>query len=176
MRKPCKFEECDRDSRALGYCGSHYRQYKNGATLTKLGNTTCRLSAEVVYRDYLGRKQCKRCRAWLPERFFAPTTVVSDGLRTNCNNCRSVQRQEQTYNLSEQQLGEMLEAQNFGCAICATRVPGGMGTWHVDHDHRCCPGKRSCGACVRGLLCYQCNVSLCRIERNYERIVSYLHG
>jgi hypothetical protein len=31
---------------------------------------------------------------------------------------------------------------------------------HVDHDHNHCKGDRSCGDCVRGLLCADCNRGL----------------
>ena len=42
--------------------------------------------------------------------------------------------------------------------MCGTPEPGGHGTWNVDHDHACCPeGGRSCGKCIRGLLCMECN-------------------
>lgn len=34
----------------------------------------------------------------------------------------------------------------------------------VDHDHACCPGTRTCGACVRGILCGPCNTRLGILE------------
>ena len=51
------------------------------------------------------------------------------------------------------------DAQGNACAICGTQDPGKRG-WHIDHDHSCCPGKTSCGLCVRGLLCSRCNIGL----------------
>lgn len=35
----------------------------------------------------------------------------------------------------------------------------------VDHDHRCCPGKKSCGRCIRKLLCLSCNIAVGIIEK-----------
>lgn len=35
-----------------------------------------------------------------------------------------------------------------GCNLC-----GRADDLVVDHDHQCCPGKKSCGLCVRGVLC-----------------------
>jgi len=50
----------------------------------------------------------------------------------------------------------LLDAQNGKCAICTTPVARG----NVDHDHSCCAGYRSCGRCVRGVLCGGCNRGL----------------
>ncbi len=44
----------------------------------------------------------------------------------------------------------------------------------VDHDHLCCPEKRSCGRCVRGLLCLRCNTGLGYVERMYDMARAYL--
>jgi hypothetical protein len=55
---------------------------------------------------------------------------------------------------------DMLTAQDGHCAICPTTPEQNGKALAVDHDHECCPGRRSCGKCVRGLLCDRCNRQL----------------
>lgn len=58
----------------------------------------------------------------------------------------------------------MLLIQGGRCATCgvvAARQPTSL---HIDHDHSCCPGTFSCGRCVRGLLCSNCNNTLGRVK------------
>ncbi|WP_425544022.1 endonuclease domain-containing protein [Streptomyces crystallinus] len=46
-----------------------------------------------------------------------------------------------------------------GRCLCGTENPGQTG-WHLDHAHSCMSGHKPanyCSACVRGLLCIQCN-------------------
>jgi hypothetical protein len=49
----------------------------------------------------------------------------------------------------------MYESQDRACAGCHTPMPDAA--LEIDHDHACCPGERSCGRCVRGLVCRSCN-------------------
>jgi hypothetical protein len=49
----------------------------------------------------------------------------------------------------------------------------------IDHDHSCCPVplsgvSRSCGKCVRGLLCVRCNTWLGWLEKYAESARTYL--
>lgn len=47
----------------------------------------------------------------------------------------------------------------------------------MDHDHACCADKnKSCGKCVRGLLCHNCNIALGHIERRLQLARSYLNS
>lgn len=62
------------------------------------------------------------------------------------------------YNISGADYERLLSSQGGTCAICG--IKPGSRRLAVDHDHACCPGRRSCGRCVRGLLCKRCNFYL----------------
>lgn len=61
------------------------------------------------------------------------------------------------HNLSLEKYNEILASQGYSCAICKVNHLEVKRSLYIDHDHSCCPGKTSCGACIRGLLCTQCN-------------------
>ena len=75
------------------------------------------------------------------------------------------------YKISTEQYWKLFDEQKGLCAICGEPetvirklkiydVPYTSCRLCVDHDHSCCPGPRSCGKCVRGLLCNACNSML----------------
>lgn len=71
------------------------------------------------------------------------------------------------FGLTPAAFAALVERSGGRCAICSTADPGGKhDTWHVDHDHRCCPRGRSCGSCIRGILCSNCNLGLGHFKDN----------
>lgn len=65
------------------------------------------------------------------------------------------------YGLTVEQHDALLKKQGGVCAICRQPDTEKKGNLVVDHDHQCCPKKdRSCGKCVRGLLCHKCNQAI----------------
>jgi Recombination endonuclease VII len=78
-----------------------------------------------------------------------------------------------SYGLTQEQFDRLLAVQQYTCGMCHEPFKGQL--IHVDHDHACCQKKnRSCGECVRGLLCHACNIALGYIERRYAMARAYL--
>lgn len=77
---------------------------------------------------------------------------------------------------------EMFRAQGGCCAICKrpewrTTPKGAIIMLAVDHDHACCPGRESCGECVRALLCTDCNTAMGLMAENVirmQRMIDYV--
>ena len=80
---------------------------------------------------------------------------------------RQRERQLARYGLTGEQFAQLLASQGGGCAVC-----GGTTDLCVDHDHTCCPGRNTCGKCVRGLLCSFCNRSIGMMADSSERLRS----
>lgn len=78
-----------------------------------------------------------------------------------------------SFKITPEQYQAMFEMQGGVCAICGSQ-PGASQVLAVDHDHACCPGERTCGSCIRGLLCRQCNSYLGRIKEDPAGLLRYL--
>jgi len=76
------------------------------------------------------------------------------------------------HGITAAQYDVLLAGQEGVCAICGTSEPRGRGRFHVDHDHSCCPGKKSCGKCIRGLLCGNCNPGLGAFSDNPDLLIA----
>lgn len=87
------------------------------------------------------------------------------------------------YSISLEDLVLIYEAQGGGCAICNRGLPhpadenGDKWQSNIDHDHACCPTDTTCGKCVRGILCRDCNLMLGHAKDNLSTLkkgVEYL--
>jgi len=69
------------------------------------------------------------------------------------------------FGLTPEEYEALLKSQGSGCAICRMTPEENGRRLAVDHDHACCPDRmKTCGACVRGLLCMKCNNHLGVVE------------
>lgn len=142
-----------------GLCMHHWRQKQDGKALVPLRGNRNRGSA-VLDRDAEGRKQCYACEEWKAVEEFSFSSGSSDGLSHRCRRCHASAIKKTRYGLDPRDLDRLLVNQGGGCAICGTTSLTDGRQLSVDHDHRCCPGETSCGDCVRGLLCPDCNRAL----------------
>lgn len=133
-------------------------------------------------------KTCVKCDEWCFWEEFYSDNNKRDGLRSDCKRCRKLyekghyeinkdnkqQYSRDYYNLNPlenafrnrankfgltvESLQLLYEIQQHRCAWCG-RHKDDLKYLCIDHDRGCCPEDRSCGKCVRRLLCDGCNIT-----------------
>lgn len=190
-RYQCGGPECSRRAGASGLCRSHYKQRHLGKHLTSLLVATKDLgrpshcTVPNCDRPHKARGLCKAHRDQVakgqdlrPVAEYDPDRVCSE---SGCEKpavvrglCRAdyqfYQHDLPRYGLTAEQYERMYLAQGGVCAVCGGTNPNGY-RLSIDHDHNCCSGRtRSCGRCVRALLCSRCNFALGHAGDSAERL------
>lgn len=119
--------------------------------------------------------KCKKC---LSDYDKTPKRVADRLARYAANPDRQWRNTlKHKFGLTVEQYNTMLLEQNGKCAVCPTK-PTPEQRLDVDHDHACCPGKKGCSKCIRGLICRRCNVTLGLVKDDTKlllSLVSYLN-
>lgn len=133
-------------------------------------------------------KTCVMCLKEKPAEDFAKSSVNKSGLQSYCRPCvteyarirrasgkgkKSTIEQNRraflkyTYGITLERFGEMVEEQDSKCKVCSEPLALDMPRQvHIDHDHNCCATQKTCGNCIRGLLCRRCNLLVGVVESN----------
>lgn len=90
-----------------------------------------------------------RCRSCDKERYESRKEHINELRRTN-GNPEFILRNKRNniwayYKLTPDEYDALIAN---GCEVCGTHE-----NLAIDHDHNCCPGKKTCGKCIRGVLC-----------------------
>ena len=134
-----------RSKKKTGLCRDCYIKLVNTNGEAKC--ITCGESTSEPRANY-----CKTC--WLGRPVDGPTMI------------RRRARLKAWFKLSLEDYDEMLRKQNNKCAICLIDQSELSKSLSIDHDRKCCPEEKSCGKCVRGLLCSNCNFAIGLLKDN----------
>lgn len=153
-------------------CNKQFTYLKTTGPRRKYCGERCKAQAgeaKRLEREATRVRRCRVCRT--SENVTRVGKPICKGCRKEDRNNTETNRRRRLnmYGLTSAQFDEMVALQRGQCAICATDDPGTRG-WQIDHDHACCPGIGSCGACVRGLLCHHCNVLLGNAKDSVDRL------
>ena len=137
-------------------------------------------------------KICVRCGEQKSLEYFCKAKNYKDGRRGTCKKCHTEYQKKyykdnedkrqaknkmntkyvpswKRHHLTKEQYEELFNKFNGKCHIC--RIENG---YAIDHDHSCCDKNRSCGKCVRGILCRGCNTALGNLKENANTVLNLI--
>lgn len=170
MTAPIKFARCHPDKKNFsnGRCKDCWDWIKNPEA--PCPHFTRKLDSKGRCSSCMSRYYELRRKRGIGDRFgsFRITDsrlkldLTNISSREELNNLMRLKRRARYYGISLEEYFKLVEAQNNLCAICNKVDTRGLS---IDHDHSCCTiQKRSCGRCIRQLVCHGCNMRLGQIE------------
>lgn len=123
----------------------------------------CSICREVKNRDLDFHKQSSRCKP-CNSKYRKTLRQAGVGKKSTDYLVRY------TYKTTRQVLEDLFELQDYRCGICSKDII--EEGYHVDHDHACCPGEKTCGKCIRGLLCPNCNRGLGQFKDSVKSLAA----
>jgi hypothetical protein len=166
--KLCSAISCHKEVHAKGLCHNHYREQKRRASGSKpRAKRPDICAAYKCTRKHYSMNYCAAHYARFKNGGDIQEAKPVKILKYNqvgcqvsfCNKahhaaglCRTHDTTKRTYSLSTERLVDMLSKP---CEVC-----GSSENLTIDHNHQCCNARFSCGKCVRGTLCQNCNRSI----------------
>jgi hypothetical protein len=134
----------------------------------------------------LSNKTCTGCKDTKDTSLFVADHRLKSGIGSRCKACQAVinkrnrelrgttdaerdTRYQKVFGLKPRQYVEMLEEQDYKCAVCGKTEQENNKRLAVDHCHK--TGK------IRKLLCHKCNCALGMVDDNKDMLsslISYL--
>lgn len=148
----CIISDCYKPMQARNRCQAHYVRYK------KTGFTYD--PPEPVGRYVSQGTFCSKCNKDVHARGLCKSHYMMH-MRKEYPDYTEYRRKIvrfRQYGITREDFILMLDSQDYRCAVCSTAID--EPTARIDHDHRCCSSRRSCGKCLRKLLCGSCNKGL----------------
>lgn len=137
-------------------------------------------------------KICVKCGEEKTLEYFCKGKNYKDGRRGTCKKCHTEYQKKyyqnnddkriaknkmntkyvppwKRHHLTQKEYETLFNKFGGKCHICREKEG-----YAIDHDHSCCNKNRSCGKCVRGILCRGCNTALGNLKEDPDTIINLM--
>lgn len=127
----------------------------------------CRRAEQVITAQTPEQRRAKNLAYMKARREADPEWARQQARRQYASNGRKYNLKWK-FSITPEQLAEIAVRQGDRCYLCERPLGSDR---HVDHDHACCPGNRSCGKCVRGVAHQLCNQGIGQFDDDPSRMI-----